>query len=128
MKRFLNCTNHPLSDAQTQDLKKHWGVVEIVNLPENLKALWSQIDPEYSNLDIALKVVKPIYEFAKSQDINIAMIMGELSASYRLIQSLKRDVVIVVATSKRVSQEVTQEDGNVRKVNVFKHIMFREVC
>jgi len=129
MRKFLNCTNHKLTEAQIADLKENWGVTEIINLPENLKALWSQIDPEATSFDVVLDVVTPVYKFADANDISIAMVMGEMSASYKLINYLKSDgVFIVVATSKRISQEVTQEDGSVRKVNVFKHIMFREVC
>ena len=126
--KFFNITNHQLTAAQKEDLFNNWGITEIVELPDELKQIWGNVSPKYLPIDILVKVIAPLRAFIFSQaEKGVVMVMGEFSSVYRLIQELKRDFVIVVATSKRETIEEIKEDGTVVKTAVFSHVQFREV-
>lgn len=53
--------------------------------------------------------------------------MGEPCLTHHMaIASKKEGLVFVQATTERNSKDVTQEDGSVKKVSVFRHVMWRE--
>jgi len=127
---FFNITNHNLTKEQVKDLEENHQVGEIINLPDDLKQLWGQIPADKDSKELKREIVEPIANWVlqevKSDAGAIAMVMGEMTVAYSLIKELgEYGVNIVVATSKRESKEVLQEDGSIRKVNIFKHVMFR---
>ena len=56
--------SHELTDQQKKEAYEELGVSKIYSLPDNLKALWSQIPPEISEL---ASYLKPLKEWLDSQ-------------------------------------------------------------
>lgn len=116
MKRFLNVSNHALTNDQEEELKEK--EFEIIELPENIKRSWGEITPE--NL---LYVVKDVFDFVKESSINVAMVAGQNAACNLLISQLDTGVCeSVFSYSKRiVTEEAVLETGKVIKRSEFKH-------
>jgi len=121
---ILNLTQHAATAEQiaagVRDVVQHHGE------REKLKSLLT-----FESLPSAEEVydrADAIADLAQSYFVDVAMICGAPYLMGALERALnKRGIKPVYAFSERVSEEQVQEDGSVRKVNVFKHIGFVEV-
>jgi hypothetical protein len=130
--KFFNVTNHDLTDEQRRAVEQ--AGLEVVNLPEDLKARWSSVPPDADN-ETLLALVCDVATFIKAHDLglyNIAMVQGEPVVCHNLAEFVRfpratkgMHVIPVVATTRRESVEEAQPDGSVRKTAVFKHVGFR---
>ena len=114
MKRMLNISNHVLGLNQLAELETMGYVV--VELPDNLKAVWGQLTP-----DNYLSTCNEIVNWAEENGIEGFHIAGFPAAVTALCIDLKPTVPVYYAYSERVSVEEAQPDGSVAKKNVFKH-------
>lgn len=127
--KFLNITNHQLSQEQKEDLRQNHRVTEFIELPENLKKKFGQIDPNKSTEDLENGVIGEISRFileTATRD-GLVMIQGEFTVSFKLLEIVKNSTSLqpVVATSKREVVEIPLPEGGIKKVSKFKHIQFR---
>lgn len=113
MKRLLNCSNHVMGLEQIRELENKGYV--IVELPEDLKKRWAQMDPETYG-----RTCNDIIEWAEENDINAMHLAGFPAAVVLVCADIDR-IPLYYAYSERVSIEETLEDGSVVKKNVFRH-------
>ncbi len=113
MKRLLNCSNHVMGLDQIKELEEKGYV--IVELPEDLKKRWAQMDPETYG-----RTCNDIVEWAELNNIEAMHLAGFLAAVVLVCADIDR-IPLYYAYSERVSIEETLEDGSVVKKNVFKH-------
>lgn len=118
-KIFLNVSNHNMTADQIAEVVKYG--MEVMELPENIKAAWGQLDPTsipYIVNDIWSYVTGLMKESVK---IEAALVAGQPGAVYQLTQNLvKERIKVFYAHTKRVSVE-KEVNGEVVKTNVFKH-------
>ena len=119
--------NHDLSDVQKEYLKENYNVSKYVYLPDNLKNIWGNINPD--NKDVT-EYVDKIFNFIKDvclvEKKYFVVIQGEYVCTYNIVKRIENElenVVALAATSIRETVEV--EDGNV-KICEFVFKLFRE--
>ena len=132
-KVFINVTNHDLTEDQIADIKSR-GDWEIVDLPDDLRAIWSRI-PATMSVGALRWYLYPLdswlYSIILNSDVVVILVHGETTAVYRLVSDIERtkllhcDILAVAATTERQSIEVAKEDGYVEKRSVFVHRGFR---
>ena len=121
MSKFLNVTNHNLTAAQINEIKT--AGFEAVELPEELKTQWSQLNTENWQ-----EVCHKVWEFIMSNNIDTALVAGYAPAMYDIAFNMDRaGLTPVYADTARESVEIILEDGSVRKTAVFKHKGFYSI-
>ena len=109
MKKILNLSNHNLNTKQIEELNSKG--LEIVELDELDKRLWSQLTPGNYKLITDSILVKYRVDFYHLAGFPAAVV-------YVCNQ---KDGKCYYAFSERCSIEETQPDGSVVKKNIFKH-------
>ncbi len=125
MKKMYLLFSHKLTADQVLDAQEKMNVSDFISLPENLQKLWSQIPPE-NKLDS--EIIKKITQYLTSEVSNgdFVLIQGEFGMTFYFVDwCLRNNKIPIYSTSKRLSFEVTTDDGSVKKTNIFKHIQFR---
>lgn len=120
METILNLTMHPCSPEQAS-----LGVIEPdAELKNRIKGLLDfSSPPPYEEIERRARELAGL-----ASGYHSAMIGGALWLMAPLESALLREgVVPTYAFSVRVSEEVTQPDGSVRKVNIFKHVGWVDV-
>lgn len=113
--RFLNISNHELTQVQIEELKSY-GVQEIIELPNCFKTDWAQLNPtNYKQICEELKI------FMKENEIWDAHLAGFPAAVNYLCLKPLRGQSFYFAFSERQSKEESLPDGSVKKTNVFVH-------
>jgi len=113
MKKLLNVSNHILGMNQIKELEEKG--YYIVELPEDLKTRWAQMDP-----DSYARTCNDIVEYAELNGVEAMHVAGFPAAVVLICMDIDR-IPLYYAYSERVSVEETLEDGSVVKKNVFKH-------
>lgn len=109
MKKILNVSNHKLTDDQINELSEK--DIEVVELDELDKRLWSQLTPNNYRLiadSILNKYAVDLYHLAGFPAAVVYVCNQKQNKCY-------------YAFSERCSIEELQADGSVVKKNVFKH-------
>lgn len=114
MKNLLNCSNHVLGMDQLAELQNKG--YDVIELSDDLKKQWSQLNPENYPL-----VCNSIVEFMEANSCTAIHLAGFPAAVNLLCLDLQPSVLVLYAYSERASIEVTKEDGSVEKKNIFKH-------
>ena len=113
--KFLNISNHNLSEEQVAELKSY-GVQEIIELPNCFKTDWAQLNPaNYKQICEELKI------FMRENDIWDAHLAGFPAAVNYLCLKPLRGQSFYFAFSERQSKEEVLPDGSVKKTNLFVH-------
>lgn len=121
MSKFLNITNHQLTNEQLDEIKRSG--YEIVELPEDLKTTWGQL-----NVDNWAGVCNDIWNFIVKNNVDTALVAGYAPAMYDISYNMDRaGLTPVYADTARESVETKMEDGSVRKTAVFKHKGFYSI-
>ena len=127
MKIFL-LFSHKLTNDQELDLKNNQHIEEFVYLPKPLQELWSNVPPEIGAFALR-EYAKPFREFLQENATpgDLVLISGDfgltcIMANIACAEGLKP----VYATTRRDVVETKDENGNVVKRTVFKHVRFRE--
>ena len=126
MKRALVLLNHPLSEEQKADLQKGYDVSSIATLDDNFKGLFSQV-PADAGKEEVYTLAEKFVELAEKEQAQILVVQGEPTLTFAIVKMASEEgLTCLAATTKRESQEITLPDGGVKKVNVFRHVRFRE--
>ena len=129
MTKFINVTSHNLTAGQKLDAIVSYGVLEFVELPQNLKTLWGNIPAEMDTEEV-VAFVAPIINFLDEtvrDDKEIVLLAGDMGATTIVLEWIwdRRDVKAVQATTAREVVE-KEENGVIVKTSIFKHVRFRE--
>lgn len=109
MKQILNLSNHNLNTKQIEELNSKG--LEIVELDELDKKLWSQLTPHNYKLIVDSILVKYRVDFYH--------LAGFPAAVVYVCNQMENKCYY--AFSERCSVEETQSDGSVIKKNIFTH-------
>lgn len=117
---FINCSNHPSDAWDDKQIEAANGYGEIVDIPFP-KISVSMSDEELSSL--VNRYVEKIMEYKPKA----VMCMGEFVTCFKIVEKLKAQGVVVLASvTKRKSVELKLDDGVIRKVSEFKFFGFRK--
>lgn len=113
--KFLNISNHTLTEEQVKDLNRFLFCenIEIIELPKELKEDWAHLTPQ-NYIEVCLS----IYSYMYANDIHYAHLAGFTPAVIELIKS--KTLVFCYSFSERVSKE-KKANGEIIKISTFKH-------
>ncbi len=115
--------NHKITESQEDELRRRFGVDAIILPPENVAGMWQAIPVTERIPDGILDVVKDWFSTMDSSDI--AVVHGEPTAMFSLVNYLlDKEVRVFASVSERKVIDVIQ-DGKVCKLSVFEHVCFR---
>jgi len=124
--KLLVISNHTLTNEQISDAYKSLNVDKIEYLPYELRELWGNINPEYSEIEVE-SYIQPIEDFIH-ENVNVddyVLVQGEFTATFYIVDNLLQlGATPIVATTQRVVKEV-QKGDKVVKTTEFKHIRYR---
>lgn len=121
---FYLLFSHELTEAQKEEAYAKLNVRNIYYLPEDLKALWSQIPPELEKISAYIQPIKDWLE-KQVKEGDYILIQGDFGATYEMIRwALAKKLKPLYATTKRVVVE-TREEGKVITHRLFEHVRFR---
>ena len=117
---LINCTNHPFEIWNTAQREAAGAFGEVVDLP------FPQIDP-HSTPEELRRLAKEYAERIEAQQPTAALVAGEFTFAFLLVDKLLKDGVRVLCTcSRRMTQEFRNPDGTNEKRTVFVFDGFRD--
>ena len=124
MKLFL-LFSHVLTELQTEDAEKNLKIDEIIYMPDEIKEIWSNVNPEIFE-EAKLNRIK-IFLNKNSLKGDFVLIQGEWGFTYHMINYSKNiGLIPIYSTTKRDYREELQTDGTVKNIHYFKHIKYKE--
>ncbi|MEI7997269.1 MAG: CRISPR-associated protein Csx20 [Methylococcaceae bacterium] len=117
--------NHQLTTIQEQAAASELGISSIHRLTPELQSLWGQIPSDMVELTAYLE---PIVEWLsdKAQPADSVLIQGDFGACYLMVTTAFRlGLIPVYSTTRREAVEEYGDDGTVKLVHLFKHVIFR---
>lgn len=117
--------NHDLGPDQMKDAETSLGIEKFVEMPPVLKQTWQQIPADVENIE---EIVMPMGEWLRNatKKGDVVLIQGDFGATYLLVKcALGLGLLPVYATTRRLAEEIRQEDGTMKVIHVFKHVRFR---
>ena len=131
MNKFIWCSAHTPSAEQIEELNSSWGMKgDLVMLKDIYPSTQEFLNNCSSNYEDLLQYAKDLHEIARSEDAVLVQPGGSPAFQYVLgkvrMTSLHMSSVLY-AHSERVSQDIPQEDGSVKKVSTFRHVKFIQV-
>jgi hypothetical protein len=117
--------SHTLTPEQVKDANEVLGVKKIISLPLSLQEMWSNIDPvgelKTQTLD---EIALWLKENGKKDDF--VLIQGEFGATYYLTEfCFSAGFIPIYATSRRIYEEIKNDDGTIERKHKFRHVNFR---
>ena len=124
MKMFL-LFSHKLTEEQAKAAEKELQIKEFVYLPEDLQQKFSHVPPDLQELQ---DYVEPFWDWLKEQSNpkDYVLIQGDFGVVYLIVQkALQKNLIPIYSTTERISQEIQDENGNIKMTKVFRHKKFR---
>lgn len=117
--------SHQLTAEQEADARGRWALQQIIPLPQNLQALWSNV-PTDPATDLQ-EFLQPVADWlAQAQPQDVVLLQGDFGATFMMVSlCLQRGLLPVYATTTRSATETTLQDGSVRIERTFRHAGFR---
>lgn len=117
---FVNFSNHPSAGWE----KKQWICAqrygEIIDVP------FPYVNVETSEKEIELLGEECVSRIVELQP-TVVMCQGEFTLTYYVVNRLKeKGITCVAACTERLVNEITLDDGSVRKESLFLFKVFRE--
>jgi hypothetical protein len=124
-KVLLLLFNHTITDLQAKDARESLGVQKIIEMPHDIKAIWSNIPPDMESLCDYLEPVKTWLAMSAHPG-DYVLIQGDFGATYLAVRfAFKQGLIPVYSTTHRKAEEEPQPEGSIRLVHRFRHCMFR---
>ena len=125
MRKLIVLMSHKMTENQKEDAYKTLNVKEILESNQDIKNIWSNIEPksslDLSRLDLVIEWIK---KNSKSGDY--VLVQGEFGATFYIVDyCFKSQLIPIYDTSKRQVVEEIQEDKTITN-RTFKHEGFRE--
>lgn len=117
--------NHKITEAQVADARRALSVDRIIEMPDDIAALWSQIPPE---LEVLGPYLEPLRSWlaASASPGDYVLIQGDFGACYLMVTfAFSKGLVPVYSTSARQAVENHLPDGTVELSHRFRHRVFR---
>ena len=123
--RLFLIFNHDITGIQEEDAKQSLGVDTLVDLPPDMKRIWSDIPPGLKEIRGYLQpVMEWLGEHAEEGDF--VLIQGDFGACYLMVRfCFENGLVPIYSTSRREAVEEHLPDGSISLNHVFKHKKFR---
>jgi CRISPR-associated DxTHG motif protein len=119
--RLFNVTNHQLTADQIEDARQRWDIVDVVDLDEELKAVWANIEVGSA----ASLIFDRLWQ--RSTHADVIVVQGEYGATFTLVSMLRTaGRRVVYASTAREVTECQEPDGSVTTVHRFRHRGFLE--
>lgn len=125
MKKLLVLMSHKMTDMQIEDAYKTFDIKEIIESNQDIKNIWSNIEPksslDLSRLDLVIKWIE-----VNSQKGDYILVQGEFGATFYIVDyCFKSQRIPVYATSER--RVIEERDGEkITTKRIFAHERFRE--
>ncbi|HHW48438.1 MAG TPA: hypothetical protein GXX14_07465 [Clostridiaceae bacterium] len=116
--------SHELSESQKKEAYERLGVKDILGLPDNLKAIWSQIP---ADIPCVSEYIEPVREWLEKniREGDYILIQGDFGATYLLVKwAFSKNCTPLYATTERIVTE-THNGEKVIVSRVFEHVRFR---
>ncbi len=116
--------SHKLTLEQRENAKA-LGVDRFVEMPDELKMLWSNIPPA---LPYLFDYLEPFRLWLQNNGNrgDYALIQGDSGAVFLMVNyAFSLGIIPVYATAKRVLVEEIEGDNVVKTSRIFRHVMFR---
>ncbi|PTQ51048.1 MAG: hypothetical protein HSCHL_1558 [Hydrogenibacillus schlegelii] len=124
-RQLLIVMSHALLPEQKREAEERFGVTTFVQLPEDLQARWSNVDPELLHLDDWLRPIA-VWMEETGHPGDYVLIQGEYGATVWLVARARRaGLVPIYATTRREVRERREPDGSVVTERIFRHVRFR---
>jgi len=117
--------NHQITPFQEKDAERLLGVEAVVDLPPELKGIWSDIPPDLQEIRGYLQ---PVMDWLESHAArgDYVLIQGDFGACYIMADfAMKMGLVPVYSTTRREAVEERLPDGSISLKHVFRHRRFR---
>jgi hypothetical protein len=115
--------NHFPTEEQINDLRQK-NFTEIIEPTDQIKKIWSNIDPHLNELSRS-KLVSVIVDEILKNKVNAVWIQGENGMVFSIVSKLLLyGIDCYYATSKREVNEIQMPDGSVQKTSIFRHVQF----
>jgi len=124
MARMLVLFNHTLMEDQRRDARLSLGVDEFVHPPSGVSAAWGHVPAEVESISAHLA---PVFLWLEeAADIgDYVLVQGDFGACYLVVGfCVDRGLRPVYATTRRDARELVCNDGSVKLIHVFKHVIF----
>ena len=123
--RLFLIFNHDITGIQEEDAKQSLGVDTLVDLPPDMKRIWSDIPPGLKEIGGYLQPVMDwLGEHAEEGDF--VLIQGDFGACYLMVRfCFENGLVPIYSTTEREAMEEYLKDGSIRLNHLFRHKKFR---
>ena len=118
--------NHSITSLQCEEARESLSAGRIIDLPPDLKQLWSMVPPELEGIN---RYLMPLQDWLSSHArvADFILIEGDFGATYLMVQfAFKKGLVPIYSTTDRDAVEEHDPDGTIRLVHHFKHCRFRK--
>lgn len=124
MKQMFLLFSHKLTKIQEDDAKKNLNIDKFISLPEKLQFYWSNVDPISYDEDNFNEIMKFVEGNANEGDY--ILIQGEWGFVHNAVLYCKKiNLIPVYSTTTREVKEIYKEDGNVEKISLFRHFIYK---
>ncbi len=126
MRSLFLLFNHKLTDKQKNNAYSSLGIENIVDMPDELKALWRQVP---SNLAEIKQCIAPVQNWLASNSHfgDYTLIQGDFGACYIMVKfAFQNHLAPVYSTTAREAVEVHEKDGSVKVIHKFNHVIYRQ--
>jgi len=116
--------SHELTNKQKREAYEDLGVKDIYYLPDDLKALWSQIPTEIPKV---AEYIRPVKEWLdrRLNEGDYIIIQGDFGATYQMVKwAFCKKCRPIYATTKRKAAEIRNKEEIITN-RVFEHVRFR---
>ena len=127
MTKFIWCSAHTPSAEQIAELSSVWGMKQLVMLKDIYPSTQEFLNNCTSSKKDLLQHAEDLHEIARSENAWLVQVGGSPIFQYifgKVSMTNMHITYVLYAHSERVSEDIPQEDGSVKKVSVFKHICF----
>ena len=117
--------SHELTESQTIELKNKYNIQTVIYLPENLQQQWSNIHPDYIDIEEELKNIKT-YILQNIDKNTYLLVQGEYGAVYHMVNfAFANNIIPIYSASKRVYESKKIDEDRIENIHYFKHIKFQ---
>ena len=132
MSKFIWCSVHTPSAEQIAELKSAWWGMEgeLVMLKDIYPSTQEFLNNCSSEYDELVQNARDLHEIARSQNAVLVQVGGSIAFQYVLGKMRMTNLLmtsVLYAHSERVSEDIPQDDGSVKKISIFKHKCFVSV-
>ena len=125
MPRLFLLFNHSLTPDQQEDARTNLGVEEIIPPTVDISRLWSQFPADTKKISPLLAPIRNWLD-AEAAPGDLVLIHGDFGACFLMVShALSLGLIPVYSTTERQAMEELLDDGSVRMVHRFRHILFR---